>query len=160
MIGRTRRGASRAAAALFVAGCSFGTIGCAAGSTGPGAPVSPGGSSNGGTEGPGPAAAPAPEGSTTVGCDASRPADPDPGRDPDPGGDPDLVVGPFSLPGAAHGIRTYGGTPAAPGPDGLSYYKIGVQVVYGSTATVSIGAKRARSPVSAPRTAGTADTPR
>ncbi len=76
--------------------------------------------------------APTPSGSASVGCDAARP-------DPEPTGIADLIVGPLSYGAAAEGIRTADGRPAAPGPDGITFYKIGTRLALGASATVAIG---------------------
>lgn len=80
---------------------------------------------------PGPVA-PSPSGSASVGCDAARP-------DPEPTGIADLIIGPLSYGAAAEGIRTADGRPAAPGPDGIVFYKIGTRLALGASATVAIG---------------------
>ncbi|PII84742.1 hypothetical protein BMH32_13250 [Leucobacter sp. OLJS4] len=76
--------------------------------------------------------APSPSGSASVGCDAARP-------DPEPTGIADLIIGPLSYGAAAEGIRTADGRPAAPGPDGIAFYKIGTRLALGASATVAIG---------------------
>ncbi len=76
---------------------------------------------------------PSPEGIGTADCAAARQAQ------AEPSSSDDLIFGPLRYAGLAPGYRTVDGRPNDPGPDGLTFYKIGAEMSAGAEATVGIG---------------------
>jgi hypothetical protein len=71
-----------------------------------------------------------PAGQAAVDCKAARPAD------PKSISGADLVVGPLRFPGLIHGFDS---TRSVPDSNGVTFYKVGVQLPAATTATVTIG---------------------